>query len=875
MNIPGSETSRGRHSAAIALSAALALGGLDSLASTLKEPPTVFYGRIIGTGSSQPYQINEGTLEWTVQRPGGQTLPLKAKVWPLNNGEFSYRLDVPHEALALGLVVSESAVPLKAMPETYAVGEIRVNGLRARVAGSSTVTFETAQIRRASTHRIDLEVAQVAPDSDKDGLPDWWEAAFGGDLMPGADADGDGLTNLQEYLAGTNPRQDSKRPSLATAAVRAVVNGTAGIALRALDSDTAPEALRYTLTQAPTVGELRLRNGQANPTNPDTVLAAGATFTQRDVLQGRLILVHSGESAAPTSFGVSLHDGAAGTTPTAATVAVAFDRTLPLATPAGASEAEAAASRIASVIWNGAAETAALTVAAPTTGMSPAEYTGTHFARYGAERSQLILGGLGPDTLAGGMAGDVLAGGGGQNRLTGGGGGDRFVFTDASEGTDTVTDFNPAEGDVLDLDPLFTGRNGALPQFVQVVADPAGVRLLVDADGPGAGQGSRGVVLAGFSTTQADLNDWVDRGALRVGTLTVATRLALEAIQTDAAENGPRPAELRLSRKGVVDQPLDVALEIRGSAVNGVDYATVPTSVRFAAGQRELTISIQPYPDNLPEPAETVEVTVLGSPNYEIATARAVVSIADLRPVVRIEALESLATRQPANPAVLLISRDTIVDRSLLVRVDFGGSAVNGTDYQALSRFVNLLPGQTTALLSILPASGSTDLKRPHSVLVSLVPDDSYLVGSSSKAEAVLVSERTSFGAWRTANFPGQSGDPASFAAADPGGTGISNAQRYAFGMDPQKPDRARMPRPVVRDGYLTVDVWRRPEAQDVVFVPEVSSSLGGWRGGADLVERISVPEHARNPEVISYRVRQPLSGAAQMFLNLRVEIRP
>jgi hypothetical protein len=45
-------------------------------------------------------------------------------------------------------------------------------------------------------------------DSDSDGLPDWWEDAFGTlkNTPDGfADPDNDGLTNTQEYLAGTLP----------------------------------------------------------------------------------------------------------------------------------------------------------------------------------------------------------------------------------------------------------------------------------------------------------------------------------------------------------------------------------------------------------------------------------------------------------------------------------------------------------------------------------------------------------------------------------------------------------------------------------------------------------------------------------------------
>jgi T5SS/PEP-CTERM-associated repeat protein len=54
-----------------------------------------------------------------------------------------------------------------------------------------------------------LVLSQARIDADADGLPNWWEIAFG--LNPNApgdaslDSDGDGLTNAQEYRAGTDP----------------------------------------------------------------------------------------------------------------------------------------------------------------------------------------------------------------------------------------------------------------------------------------------------------------------------------------------------------------------------------------------------------------------------------------------------------------------------------------------------------------------------------------------------------------------------------------------------------------------------------------------------------------------------------------------
>jgi len=174
------------------------------LAEGIPEPSLVLYGVVRHAVTAVP--VTFGSIQWTWRPASGPTVVISGQMTNVND-QFSYVFFVPMETPLAGQPATSNVLALPSTPVAYNRGEVRINGQLATLVNPAQSSFNLTRNDRGKVERIDLRVSLPFTDTDGDGLPDEWEQQYFGGLQHGAsaDPDGDGLSNLEELKAGTNP----------------------------------------------------------------------------------------------------------------------------------------------------------------------------------------------------------------------------------------------------------------------------------------------------------------------------------------------------------------------------------------------------------------------------------------------------------------------------------------------------------------------------------------------------------------------------------------------------------------------------------------------------------------------------------------------
>ena len=783
--------------------------------AALPEPDVVFYGRVLHLGGGEEHLVTSGELSWKVEPFESSrlysTFESKTQLAPLNEGTMSYSIRIPNHLVVDGTITG--VLPGIALPNEAGLPfrntSIMIDGMPARLADPEGFSFDVSSEKRSSFRQLDLILSGPLPDSDGDQIPDWWEEKYGTNPAiadASADRDGDGLTNLAEYQAGTNPVEQDVQPRLATEyLVSFPVGGSAVPMVQAIDGDSLPADLVYTVADLP--GELQLELlGQPG--------ALGQLwFTQDDVDRGRVLIHHRGSRSRQFTLALTLRDE----DPAHAAVSTKLRLSISEASELwqGWELPEDAKPETMPIVHDASGVAGGAHLQTPSSGMSLAQSPEWESGRF-------FVGSTGADVLLGSTKDDLFIPGA-SDTLTGGPGRDRFLLAHA-RGEVTITDFSLDDRDVIDLRGLLEPSAKWLSDHVRRLGDT----LIVDANGDGSGFTDLVIQLQGAGLTK-DVADLWDEGLLEAGSIVPETTLF---VQVDGApqEEGLTPAVITLRRRGAVSDVLNVPVSWSGTATMGVDYATLPSTANFAAGEKTTSFTIQPLADDIRETPETIQMDLgTGSP-WKIADFHqgAALVLEDLPSRVWIEVTERVAYTEGRSPAQLFIRRSGPMNAPLSIKVAVAGSALGGIDYARLPASLTFPVAQAVLPLSVTPLAGADLTDEAETVTITVLADESYLLGKSVKKRIVIVPRPKTVSNWMASR--GLDDEPASFLQEDTDQDGFSGLLEFAFNRNPQVSDESEVRGVLDRDECPGLEFERWPAVPEIAYVLQQSEDLNHWR---------------------------------------------
>lgn len=213
-------------------------------------------------------------------------------------------------------------------------------------------------------------------------------------------------------------------------------------------------------------------------------------------------------------------------------------------------------------------------------------------------------------------------------------------------------------------------------------------------------------------------------------------------LDATASESATDTGTFRLTRSASatlpLTSPLTVTFTLAGTATNGTDYTNLPLSATFLAGQAAVDVVVTPTADVLTEGSESVLLTLTSVAPYALGSPTSgTVTISDALPVVTVAAFDASASETGPDLGTFRFSRTGSLTSSLTVTYAVAGTAVNGTDYQAIPVTVTFLAGQATADVFVVPtADGTTE--GAETVILTLTDGAAYDLGAPATATATV-----------------------------------------------------------------------------------------------------------------------------------------
>jgi hypothetical protein len=190
------------------------------------------------------------------------------------------------------------------------------------------------------------------------------------------------------------------------------------------------------------------------------------------------------------------------------------------------------------------------------------------------------------------------------------------------------------------------------------------------------------------------------------------------------------------------------------AATSGLDFTELPGTLTFQLGETAKQISVTPIDDAVPEPRESVTVSLARSELYTIgASGSATAFIEDndqTLPTVSISATQPNANEEGPVPATITITRSSPSPQALTVLYSINSSssgsipnpATNGVDFEQLLGQVTIPAGLAAATITVKPIDDNEHEPEERLVLQLVSPTPpTYLIQAASSQVTIKIKD--------------------------------------------------------------------------------------------------------------------------------------
>jgi hypothetical protein len=221
---------------------------------------------------------------------------------------------------------------------------------------------------------------------------------------------------------------------------------------------------------------------------------------------------------------------------------------------------------------------------------------------------------------------------------------------------------------------------------------------------------------------------------------------SIQATQSYANEQTGTVGIFTVSLNEVVPVAAVLGYSVAGSAVSGTDFQPLSGTIVVSAGSSSVTIPIKPLNAHHASGTENVTITLSaasdGSYFVGTPTSDTVVMHNVAPPTMTIRASVPDASLPQNTAGQFTITRSGDTSGAVTIPLSISGSAVAGTDYQAIATPVTIPAGQTTVTIAVTPVSGDYFTgSRAVSLALAAASDFSYQLGSSANATVAITGD--------------------------------------------------------------------------------------------------------------------------------------